>query len=124
MDLSTLLGLLGAFAIISVAILVGGSAGTFVNLPGLLIVVGGTLMVTLTKYSFAETLGSFKVAMKAFFHKPEKPIELIKSGVQLANVARKEGMLGLEKQQVSSEFLKKVYNFASTAMSRISYAVC
>lgn len=107
MDLATLLGLLGAFAVIIGAILTGGSAGTFMNTPGLLIVVGGTLAVTLMKFSFAETLGSFKVAMKAFFHKREQPKALIEAGVQLATVSRKEGMLGLEKQEVSNEFLKR-----------------
>lgn len=110
MDLATLLRLLGAFAIIVSAIFVGGSAGMFVNLPGLLIVVGGTLAVTLMKFSFGETLGSFKVAMKAFFHKPEPPKGLIEAGVELANVARKEGMLGLEKQDVSNYDIKQWEN--------------
>ena len=111
MHLATLLGLIGAFVIIIGAIVAGGSAATFLNLPGLLIVIGGTLAVTLMKFSFGETIGSFKVGMKAFFHKPEQPKALIEAGVQLANVARKEGMLGLEKQEVSNEFLKRGIQF-------------
>ena len=106
-DLATLVGLIGALGVIIGAILTGGNAGTFLNLPGLLIVVGGTLAVTLMKFSFGETMGLFKVGMKAFFHKPEQPKGLIEAGVELATIARKEGMLGLEKQEVSNEFLKR-----------------
>ena len=41
MDLATLIGIVGAFAIICAAILVGGDFGVFVNVPSLLVVVGG-----------------------------------------------------------------------------------
>ena len=85
MDLATLLGLIGALGVIIGAIMTGGSSGTFINGSSLLIVMGGTAAVTLMKYSFGEIMGSFKVGMKAFFHKPEKPRELIDVGVELAN---------------------------------------
>lgn len=107
MDLATLLGLIGAFGVIIAAILTGGSSGTFINAPSILIVMGGTAAATLMRYSFGEIIGSLRVGMKAFFHKPEQPKGLIEAGVELATVARKEGMLGLEKQEVSNEFLKK-----------------
>lgn len=107
MDLATLLGLIGAFGVIIAAILFGGSSGTFINTPSMLIVMGGTAAATLMRYSFGEIIGSLRVGMKAFFHKPEQPKGLIEAGVELATIARKEGMLGLEKQEVSNEFLKK-----------------
>ena len=107
MDLATLIGLLGALGAIAGAIASGGSFGIFVNTPGLLIVVGGTFAVVLMKFPLAATLGSFKVAAKAFVHKAESPLELIKQSVEMANVARKEGLLGLEQIDIENEFLKK-----------------
>ena len=107
MDLATLIGLLGAFGIIAAAIVVGGSAGVFFNVPSLLIVLVGTLMVTLIKFPLAHTLGAMSVAVKAFTHKPESADDLIREGVELANVARKEGILGLEGRDIKSEFLNR-----------------
>lgn len=107
MDLATLIGLLGAFGIIITAIITGGSAIIFVNIPSLLIVGGGTLFAVLMKFPMGHFFGAFKVAMKAFFSKPESPAKLIEEGVSLANIARKEGVLGLEGQDISNEFLQR-----------------
>lgn len=107
MDLATLVGILGAFGIIVAAIVVGGSAIIFVNIPSLLIVGGGTLFAVLIKFPLAHFLTAFKVAAKAFFNKPEDPMKLIEEGVQLAHIARKEGVLGLEGQDIDNEFLKR-----------------
>ena len=107
MDIATLIGLLGAFGIIFVAMVLGGSAMLFINVPSLLIVVVGTIFAVLIKFPMAHFLGALKVAMKAFFNKAENPAKLIEEGVELANIARKEGVLGLEGQdiQLNNRFL-------------------
>lgn len=107
MDLATLVGLLGAFGIIMSAIVLGGSAIIFLNIPSLLIVGGGTLFAVLMKFPMGHFFGAFKVAMKAFMHKTEDPTALIREGVELAHVARKEGVLGLEGQEIQNEFLER-----------------
>ncbi len=107
MDLATLIGLLGALGIIAAAIIIGGSAGVFLNVPSLLIVGMGTMAVVLMKFPLKTTLGAFPVALKAFLHKPDDARDLIRSGVELANVARKEGILGLEGQEISNPFLER-----------------
>ena len=43
MDLATVIGLIGAFALIIVAIAMGGPVAIFVNIPSLVIVIGGSL---------------------------------------------------------------------------------
>lgn len=111
MDLATLLGLIGALAAILVSILMGGSAATFINVPGLIIVLGGTFAVTLMKFPLAHTLGAFNIAAKAFVHKPESPSELIGQSVELATISRKEGLLGLEQVEVKNAFLSKGVQF-------------
>lgn len=107
MDLATLLGILGAMGIIVASIVLGGSAGTFFNVPSLLIVCGGTLGVVLSQVSLSQFLGSFKVAMAAFMHKDFAASDLIREAVELANVARKEGVLALEGRAIDHPFLKK-----------------
>ncbi|MEZ5529461.1 MAG: flagellar motor protein PomA [Porticoccaceae bacterium] len=107
MDLATLLGLLGAMGIVLAAILTGGSALVFVNIPSLLIVLGGTFMVVMIKFSLKQFFGAFKVAMRAFFYKTDKPEDIITKIVDLAQIARKEGMLALESQEIDNEFLNQ-----------------
>ncbi|MEA1868289.1 MAG: flagellar motor protein PomA [Thermodesulfobacteriota bacterium] len=108
MDLATFFGLIGALISIGAAILMGGSAIVFVNLPGLIIVVGGSIAITLMKFPIAYMLNAFKIGMKAFFHRSEKPIVLIEQAVQLATVARKKGLIGLEEHtDIQNEFFKK-----------------
>ncbi len=107
MDIATLFGIVGAFAIIAVAILIGGSAGVFINIPSLIVVVGGTFAVTLSQISLGQFFGSFKVTLKAFIHKSVAPTVLIEEAVELANIARKEGVLALESKEIGDKFLEK-----------------
>lgn len=110
MDIATLIGLLGGIGIIIGAIATGGEIMLFVNLPGLLIVVGGTFMITLMQVSMKDFLSSFGIAMKAFFYKTDDAPTLIEEAVQLADVARKNGLLALEGQEIGNDFLKKGIN--------------
>lgn len=107
MDLATIIGLVGALGVIGAAILVGGSAGIFLNVPSILIVVGGTVMATLIKFPLGQFLGAFKVVGRAFRYKSEDPKALIDQTVELAQVARKEGLLALESYEVENAFLQR-----------------
>ena len=100
MDLATLIGLLGAFTIVLTSIVIGGSAGTFVNTPALLVVLGGTFLVTMMKFSLGSFLSATSVAVKAFIHKPLSAEELIENAVELAKTARQGGLLALEDAEV------------------------
>jgi chemotaxis protein MotA len=107
LDIATLVGLLGGFGIVIGAIASGGNMMVFVDVASILIVVGGTFMVTLMQVSLADFLGSFSIAMKAFFYKTDDPIKLIEEAVQLADVARKNGLLALEGQEIANPFMKQ-----------------
>lgn len=107
MDIATLIGLVGAFALIVTAVIMGGSTEVFINIPSIILVLGGTVMVTLSQVSLKTFLNSFKVGMKAFFHKASTQTSLIDEAVELAQIARKEGVLALENHQISDPFLEK-----------------
>ena len=107
MDLATLLGLLCAFGIVLAAIVVGGSAGTFFNVPSILVVIGGTIGAVMMKFSLRQFLGAFKVATRAFISKLDKPEALIEQTVAMANEARKGGLLALEGKETDNGFLAK-----------------
>jgi len=47
------------------------------------------------------------VGMKAFFYKVDDPKKLIEEGVALADIARKNGLLALEGQEISNDFMKR-----------------
>ncbi len=105
MDLATLLGLVGAIGVVLAAILTGGSAIVFFNVPSILIVLGGTVLVVMVKFSLAQFFGAFRVAARAFVFRVDDPEALIAQIVELSNIARKEGMLALENQEIENEFL-------------------
>lgn len=107
MDIATIVGFILAYVIIGGAIMMGGPFILFVNPPSLLIVIGGTFAVTLMRVTLGNFLGSFKIGLKGFFYKLDAPQSLIEESVDLANVARKEGILALEGREISNSFLER-----------------
>lgn len=106
MDLATLIGLLSATGIIGSAIFLGGSAGTFFNVPSLLVVCGGTIGAVLMQFSIAQFFGAVKVALKAFTNRPQSPADLIETTIEMANSARKGGLLALEEKDTGNAFFQ------------------
>ncbi len=107
MDLATLVGLIGALALIVVSMLMSGELGMFVNIPSIVIVVGGSIFAVMAKFGLGQFLGAFKVAGKSFIFKTDDPLDLIDEIVELADAARKGGLLSLEGKEVNSAYLQK-----------------
>ncbi|MFC4258412.1 flagellar motor protein PomA [Marinobacter lacisalsi] len=107
MDLATLIGLVGGAVIIGAAIIFGASPGVFLNVPSFLIVILGSLAVVLAKFSFSQYFGALKAAGRAFKFKLPDTQDLIEELVDIANVARKQGVLNLEGREASSEYLQQ-----------------
>ncbi|MCP5145783.1 MAG: MotA/TolQ/ExbB proton channel family protein, partial [Gammaproteobacteria bacterium] len=107
MDLATLIGMVAAIGIILSAIVLGGSPMAFVDVPSMLIVVGGSAGAVLIKFTLSQFLASFKVAIKAFIFKLESPEALIKEAVEMATEVRKSGLLALESKVTNNTFLAK-----------------
>lgn len=107
MDLATIIGLIGAMALIVMTMMLSGDLAMFVNVPSLVIVFGGSIFAVMAKFGFSQFLGAGKVAGKSFVTKASDPLELIDEVVNLADAARKGGLLALEGMDVSNDFLSK-----------------
>ncbi len=109
MDLATLIGIIIAFLGLIVGFTAdGGTIHALLQGPAALIVFGGTIGATLASTSMKRFIRIGKYLKIVFFRKVQEPQELIGQLVQLATVARREGILALEDkiEEFSDEFLK------------------
>lgn len=107
MDLATIVGLVGGISMIILAMIVGGDPIVYYNLPSMLIVVVGSTFVTMQKFTLEQFLGALKIGGKAYAYKSVSEEAIIEEVVELADAARKGGLLSLEGKEVSHEFLSK-----------------
>ncbi len=107
MDIATIVGFVGAFGFIMLAIYQGAGLPAYIDPGSLMIVVGGSIMVVMLRCSLEEFLNAIKVAGKTFKNPLEKPQALITQLGEYATIARKDGMIALEGQEISNPFLSK-----------------
>lgn len=108
MDIATLLGLIIGVTVVTLAIMTGSDLWIFLNLPGFLIVLGGTFAATLIKFPISGVFVAFFVGIKAaFVNENETPREIIDLTMRLVKRARKSGLIGLEKIRAGNSFFRK-----------------
>lgn len=95
-DIATLLALVGAVAMIAGAIVLGGAPSAFVDLPSILIVVGGTLAVTTMSYPVGDVSRAQQAMMKALVTRPLDPAAAAEQSLMLAEAARERGPMHLQ----------------------------
>jgi chemotaxis protein MotA len=113
MDIATVIGLVSGTVLIIASIVVGGNLGTFINVPSFLVVIGGTIAVTFIRFKMADVIGSISVALKAFLFKMQSPEDIIEEMVEFTRIAKKEGLIALEKETPSDEFSAKALRYLS-----------
>lgn len=96
MDIATLLGMLIGFGLVVAAIATGGSIGAFIDVPSVLIVIGGTFAITTVSYSLGEIIKGQKLMLKAVFNKSGDLAAAANQILELADLARKNGVLGMQ----------------------------
>ncbi|MBL4831708.1 MAG: flagellar motor protein PomA [Aliivibrio sp.] len=107
MDLATLIGLIGGFSFVVMAMIIGGDLGTFFDITSVLIVIGGSTFVVLMKFTVGQFFGAAKIGLKAFMFKTDNPEDLIAKIVEMADAARKGGFLALEEVDIPNSFMRK-----------------
>jgi chemotaxis protein MotA len=104
MDFLTIIGFVGAFGLIIMAM---GDPTPFIDIPSAQIVVGGTFAAVLARSSVPELIGTISAVMKTVKYKIDKPEDLIEELVNLGTIARKDGMIALEGQDINNPFMAK-----------------
>lgn len=111
MDLASVLGLL----VFAGAAYLGLSENAdwleaFVSTQSVLIVVVGSFGIVLFRSTLGEFFLMFRVVLKMFRHKIDKPEDLIDQLVELAGIARKDGMIALQNAEIDNRLLSKGIN--------------
>lgn len=109
MAISTIIGIVGGAACVIIGILLGGPLSDFWDAQSVFITVGGTFCALIASYPMSqvkETLGSVRVAFKQRNFDANACIQQI---IDLASIARRDGLLALENmlEDIESPFLKK-----------------
>ena len=108
MDIGTLIGLISGVAVIVIAVLSGSDFWIFLNLPGFLIVIGGTFAATLIKFPIATFATALADGTKAaFIDRGDDSQALIRTAGELAEKVRKAGLLSLEDEPIENAFLRR-----------------
>lgn len=106
MSFSTLIGLFAGLAIVLIAMSLGSSIAMFVNIPGLMIVIGGTIAATMIRYSMVD---SFKaIGMSFGVLKVSNEVrdfnEIIDITEDLLRLVRTKGALAMDNYEVKNDF--------------------
>lgn len=109
MDIATIVGLLLGFALVFGSIALGGAVGAFVDVPSLMITVGGSIAALLINFPLSKVLGVFSVVRKAFTDSLPSTAEVIEQFKEFATTARRDGLLALESsaEAIRDPFLKR-----------------
>lgn len=121
LDLTTVLGLVLTFALISVAIMIGKSDANFFNIPSFLIVILGTMTVTSISFSWEELLNAGKVIGNSLFKKRHKSSVMARQLLDISVLAKKRGILALASAE--SELKKDPHLYKAAQIVTDGYEV-
>lgn len=109
MTISTIIGMVAGVACICIGILMQGPLSSFFDPGSVFIVLGGTLANMVIAFPINVILDTLKAARLAFSSKAFDPSDNIEQIIELANVARKNGLLALEDmlETIENPFLRK-----------------
>jgi len=108
MDIATGLGLIAGAIVLVSLILMGGELGMFLDVHAFIVIFGGAFAATLIRFPFSSIVHGLPMGMKfAFTVRRVTQRDLVDEIAQLAEIARKQGPIGLEKAEISDPFLAK-----------------
>jgi chemotaxis protein MotA len=110
MDISTIIGIAGAFGMVVFSVLAsGGSLLGIMDLPSFLMVVAGSYFALMATSSLSDALGIFSLFGRTFQIPVFNEQGLITKMMAFSEKARREGLLALEDEleDLDDEFMKK-----------------
>ncbi|HTS42545.1 MAG TPA: MotA/TolQ/ExbB proton channel family protein [Xanthobacteraceae bacterium] len=114
MDIATGLGLLAGACVLVTLILMGGDLRMFVDAHAAIVIFGGSFAATLIRFPLTSIFHGLPLGARfAFTMRRIGQRELVDQIANLAEIARKQGPLGLEKVEVEDSFLAKGIRFVA-----------
>src|SRR6201993_4531292 len=108
MDIMTSVGLLAGTAVIATLMLLGGSFELFVSEHAAIIIFGGSIAATMIRFPLGVMLHGLPLGAKfAFTMSRLSARDLVDELARIAEIARKQGPVGLEKVETDEPFLAK-----------------
>lgn len=109
MDISTILGLILGMGFIAWSITLSGELPWFIDPPSIVVVIGGMFSGFLVAFPLQDVLGLGKVFGKTVKGMDYDVEKIIKKIIELANIARKDGLLALEEavSDIKDDFLQR-----------------
>jgi chemotaxis protein MotA len=111
MDIATVVGLLLGTGLVlgSILLSAGGGLAPFIDIPSMMITMGGSVSAILINFPLGNVLGVAKVVKNCFLNKLPTPNEVIEQFKEFAAIVRKDGILALENSipEIHDPFLKR-----------------
>jgi len=108
MDISTGLGIVFGGIVLVSLIMMGGDLRMFLDMHAFIVIFGGATAATLIRFPLSCIFHGMPMGMKyAFTMRRWTARELVDEIANLAEVARKQGPIGLEKMEIEDPFLAK-----------------
>jgi chemotaxis protein MotA len=114
MDIATSLGLLAGVIVVCSVILMGGDLHMFVSEHAAIVIFGGAFAATLIRFPLTSILHGMPLGTRfAFTMRRMSQRELVDELAGIADIARKQGPVGLEKVEADDPFLAKGIRFVA-----------
>ena len=108
MDIATLIGLAAGATVVSTLILMGGSFGMFYDIHAVIVIFGGSFAATMIRFPLSAMIHGVPLGAKfAFTLSSLSAHDLVDELARIAEIARKQGPVGLEKVETDEPFLAK-----------------
>ncbi len=114
MEIGLIVGLVAGMAFVFISILLAGDMQitavlSFIDPPSFMITVGGAMASVIGSFPMPTFVNGLKSISKVLKPDTYDPIQAIKNIIELANVARKEGLLALDDKSASmdDDFLRR-----------------
>src|ERR1044071_5922373 len=108
MDITTGLGLAFGLFVLVTLIMMGGDLKMFLDVHAFIVIFGGSTAATLIRFPLMSIVHGVPLGIRfVFTMRRWTPRELVDQIARLAEVARKQGPIGLEKENVEDPFLAK-----------------
>ena len=108
MDIMTGVGLVAGLIVISVMMIMGGDLHMFISEHAMIIIFGGSVSATMIRFPLSALVHGLPLGAKfAFTMSRLSAHDLVDELARIAEIARKQGPVGLEKVETDEPFLAK-----------------